>query len=139
MGKRQYVVKGIQSWLEGWKRKGWRKADGQPVINVELWQALDAQRPADPHLRRNDLSRRVGKPRELTGAACQNQPPARLRAKARRLQAIARELENFLHARTNDAGKLRFGNVMRLLGVFADLSDGQRLPIVRGRRDTAAV
>jgi ribonuclease HI len=39
----QYVVKGIQSWLAGWKRKGWRKADGQPVINVELWQALDAQ------------------------------------------------------------------------------------------------
>ena len=27
----QYVVKGIQSWIAGWKRKGWRKADGQPV------------------------------------------------------------------------------------------------------------
>ena len=39
----QYVVKGIQSWLAGWKRKGWRKADGQPVINVDLWQALDAE------------------------------------------------------------------------------------------------
>ena len=39
----QYVVKGIQSWLEGWKRNGWRKADKQPVINVDLWQALDAQ------------------------------------------------------------------------------------------------
>jgi ribonuclease HI len=39
----QYVVKGIQTWLAGWKRKGWRKADGQPVINQELWQALDAQ------------------------------------------------------------------------------------------------
>jgi ribonuclease HI len=39
----QYVVKGIQSWMAGWKRKGWRKADGQPVINVELWQELDAQ------------------------------------------------------------------------------------------------
>jgi ribonuclease HI len=38
----QYVVKGIQSWLAGWKRKGWRKADGQPVLNAELWQALDA-------------------------------------------------------------------------------------------------
>jgi len=39
----QYVVKGIQSWIAGWKRKGWRKADGQPVLNLELWQALDAQ------------------------------------------------------------------------------------------------
>lgn len=39
----QYVVKGIQSWLAGWKRAGWRKADGKPVINQDLWQALDAQ------------------------------------------------------------------------------------------------
>lgn len=39
----QYVVKGIQSWIAGWKRKGWRKADGQPVMNVELWKELDAQ------------------------------------------------------------------------------------------------
>ena len=39
----QYVVKGIQTWLAGWKRNGWRKADKQPVLNVDLWQALDAQ------------------------------------------------------------------------------------------------
>ncbi len=39
----QYVVKGVTSWLAGWKRAGWRKADRQPVLNVELWQALDAQ------------------------------------------------------------------------------------------------
>lgn len=39
----QYVVKGINSWIAGWKRAGWRKADRQPVLNVELWQALDAQ------------------------------------------------------------------------------------------------
>lgn len=38
----QYVVKGIQTWIEGWKRKGWIKADKKPVLNVELWQALDA-------------------------------------------------------------------------------------------------
>lgn len=39
----QYVVKGIQSWLEGWKRAGWRKKDKSPVLNAELWQALDLQ------------------------------------------------------------------------------------------------
>jgi len=39
----QYVVKGITSWMAGWKRAGWRKVDRQPVINVDLWQALDAQ------------------------------------------------------------------------------------------------
>ncbi len=37
----QYVVKGLGEWLPGWKRKGWRKADGQPVLNAELWQRLD--------------------------------------------------------------------------------------------------
>ncbi|HWQ08668.1 MAG TPA: ribonuclease HI [Holophaga sp.] len=39
----QYVVKGIQSWLAGWKRAGWRKADKQPVLNADLWQELDRQ------------------------------------------------------------------------------------------------
>ena len=39
----QYVVKGITAWLKDWKRRGWKKADGKPVLNADLWQALDAQ------------------------------------------------------------------------------------------------
>ncbi len=39
----QYVVKGIKTWLASWKRNGWRRTDKQPVLNVELWQALDTQ------------------------------------------------------------------------------------------------
>ncbi|MDP2870915.1 ribonuclease HI [Methyloversatilis sp.] len=38
----QYVQKGISEWIHGWKRKGWRTAGGDPVKNVDLWQALDA-------------------------------------------------------------------------------------------------
>jgi ribonuclease HI len=39
----RYVVDAIEKkWLPGWKRKGWRKADGGPVANVDLWQALEA-------------------------------------------------------------------------------------------------
>jgi ribonuclease HI len=38
----QYVKNGITSWIHAWKRKGWRKADGQPVLNQDLWRALDA-------------------------------------------------------------------------------------------------
>lgn len=38
----QYVVKGLGEWLPGWKRKGWKKADGQAVMNADLWQRLDA-------------------------------------------------------------------------------------------------
>jgi len=37
----RYVVDGMTSWLAGWKRRGWRTADKQPVKNEELWRALD--------------------------------------------------------------------------------------------------
>ncbi|UTW45649.1 ribonuclease HI [bacterium SCSIO 12696] len=39
----QYVRQGITSWLEGWKRKGWKTASKQPVKNQDLWQLLDKQ------------------------------------------------------------------------------------------------
>lgn len=38
-----YVMNGVQRWLPGWKRNGWRTADKKPVKNVELWQELDAE------------------------------------------------------------------------------------------------
>jgi ribonuclease HI len=37
----QYVINSVTKWMPGWKRKGWRKADGKPVMNVELLQELD--------------------------------------------------------------------------------------------------
>ncbi|MFF2372538.1 ribonuclease H [Agromyces sp. NPDC058110] len=37
----QYVINCITKWMPGWKRKGWRKADGKPVLNVDLLQELD--------------------------------------------------------------------------------------------------
>jgi ribonuclease HI len=37
----QYVQKGISEWIHGWKRRGWKTADRQPVKNADLWQALD--------------------------------------------------------------------------------------------------
>ena len=37
----QYVINAVTKWMAGWKRKGWRKADGKPVLNLELLQALD--------------------------------------------------------------------------------------------------
>jgi len=37
----QYVINSVTKWMPGWKRKGWRKADGSPVMNVELLKELD--------------------------------------------------------------------------------------------------
>jgi len=37
----QYVIKGATQWLRGWKAKGWRKADGKPVLNQDLWLEID--------------------------------------------------------------------------------------------------
>ena len=39
-----YVRDGIRSWIENWKKNGWKTSDRKPVKNAELWQALDAAR-----------------------------------------------------------------------------------------------
>jgi len=38
----RYVMDGITKWIHGWKKKGWRKSDGKPVLNQSLWKELDA-------------------------------------------------------------------------------------------------
>ncbi len=36
-----YVVNGItKGWAKSWRRKGWRKSDGKPAINRDLWEEL---------------------------------------------------------------------------------------------------
>lgn len=37
----QYVLKGLKEWLVGWKAKGWKTANKQPVKNQDLWMELD--------------------------------------------------------------------------------------------------
>lgn len=37
----EYVQKGITQWVKGWKKKGWKTSQGQPVLNQDLWQILD--------------------------------------------------------------------------------------------------
>ena len=41
----QYVAKGIAEWMPKWKAQGWRRREkGQfkEVVNLDLWQELDA-------------------------------------------------------------------------------------------------
>jgi ribonuclease HI len=37
----RYVIDSITKWMPGWKKKGWKKADGKPVLNLEIMKALD--------------------------------------------------------------------------------------------------
>jgi len=37
----QYVINSVTKWMAGWKRRGWRKGDGKPVLNVDLLRELD--------------------------------------------------------------------------------------------------
>lgn len=37
----QYVKNGIESWIHGWKRNGWRTSDRKAVKNADLWRELD--------------------------------------------------------------------------------------------------
>ena len=37
----QYVKNGITSWISSWKKNGWKTAAKKPVLNQDLWQALD--------------------------------------------------------------------------------------------------
>jgi ribonuclease HI len=38
----KYVLDGITKWLPGWKRRGWKTSNKEPVKNVDLWQRLEA-------------------------------------------------------------------------------------------------
>jgi ribonuclease H len=29
-----------EKWIYGWKKSGWKKADGKPVLNEDLWREL---------------------------------------------------------------------------------------------------
>ncbi len=37
----KYVMDGINNWLPGWKKRGWKTAAKKPVKNQDLWRELD--------------------------------------------------------------------------------------------------
>ncbi|MEX1316506.1 MAG: ribonuclease H [Synechococcaceae cyanobacterium] len=47
----RYLIDGLDRWIHGWKRKGWRTASGGSVLNRDLWERLDRARLTDVPLR----------------------------------------------------------------------------------------
>lgn len=35
-----YVIRGISQWIHGWRRRGWKTAEGNPVLNREHWETV---------------------------------------------------------------------------------------------------
>ena len=40
----QYVLNGLNEWMDNWKKRGWKTASKQPVKNQDLWEMLDELR-----------------------------------------------------------------------------------------------
>ena len=37
----KYLIDGItKDWARGWRAKGWKKSDGKPALNVDLWEKI---------------------------------------------------------------------------------------------------
>jgi len=39
----EYLKNGITTWIHGWKRKVWITAAKKPVVNQDLWKALEEE------------------------------------------------------------------------------------------------
>lgn len=39
----QYLRQGMMSWMEKWKKNGWKNSKREQVKNADLWQELDEQ------------------------------------------------------------------------------------------------
>lgn len=38
----KYVVDSInKKWINGWKKRGWRKSNNKSVLNIDLWKRMD--------------------------------------------------------------------------------------------------
>lgn len=46
----QYVKKGITEWIDNWRKRNWKGANGKIVKNIELWQQLDAATKRHTHV-----------------------------------------------------------------------------------------
>jgi len=55
-----YLRNGATRWIDGWKRRGWKTQEGQPVMNRDLWErlerAMNARRVTWPEIKGQELA-----------------------------------------------------------------------------------
>ena len=56
----RYLHDGMTSWMDGWKRKRWTTASGDPVKNKEIWLQLDAAASSHEHVRWHWVKGHIG-------------------------------------------------------------------------------
>ncbi len=42
----KYLIEGYSSWINNWKKNGWKTSSGKPVQNMDLWKEIDSLRIA---------------------------------------------------------------------------------------------
>ena len=70
----KYLVDAVtKGWVNGWQKKGWRKSDNSPALNVDLWERLLPllTRTPTPTSSRSPLTMRASttNPSRSTGAS----------------------------------------------------------------------
>ena len=112
-----YVIRGIREWIHGWRRRGWKTAEGTPVLNREHWEdlaALHAVRGRDGAVSWHYVRGHSGVPGnervdEIADAFATGRPPA-----------------------------LYHGTLLRYPVAVLDLPDDTRVPARTARSDTRA-
>jgi ribonuclease HI len=39
----RYVIDALSKWIHGWRKRGWKTAEGSPVLNRDLIETIDAR------------------------------------------------------------------------------------------------
>ncbi len=67
----KYIVDGMKSWVSGWKKRGWKKADKKEPENLVLWKELDSLNDYFENLEFNWVKGHNGHPQnELCDQLC---------------------------------------------------------------------
>lgn len=140
----QYLRRGITEWLPAWRARGWRKANGSPVENQDLWQALVEEENrhrvewrwvrghrGNPLNERADRLATEARQRMLAGDPLQQEDPPAPRAAARRRPAHQLPRVN-VYARACVLGVPGPGGYAALIAEVADDGEPSEPRIVSG-------